>query len=492
MNTANLGASATMTAVILDVRGLRKRFGDTQAVRGVDLVLREGEFVGLMGPNGAGKSTLIKMLSGVYEPDSGVISLSGRPVKSLAGRPEIGFVHQDLGLVDSMSVMDNLRLGAPPLRLIGPLLHRSREFAAAQSALDRVELDVSLTAEVGSLSPGEKAMLAVARLLNRGAQLVVVDETTSTLPPKESKWFVETLKSATRSGTAVLMVSHKLSEILSVAERVVMLIDGIVVADRPVTPDDRPEMVRLLAHHEELVASAEEAPEVRTELGAPVLEMRAVCRGAAGPVSFDVCSGEVVGLTGLVGSGLHTIGLLAAGAMKPSSGSVRVLNGARTALIAPQRETQGCIAELPVLWNATLAALPKWRNPFRLLGLRRERADAEAVMRQLRVSPANSGVPIGVLSGGNQQKVLFARTLMRGASFFVLCEPTRGVDVATRREIYRLIAELRNGGAAILVVTSDSEDLFAICDRVGALTATGLSELWNIESLTEDSLSAVL
>jgi ribose transport system ATP-binding protein len=489
MNTANTGASAT---VILDAQGLRKRFGDTQAVRGVDLVLREGEFVGLMGPNGAGKSTLIKMLSGVFEPDSGVISLSGRPVKSLAGRPEIGFVHQDLGLVDSMSVMDNLRLGAPPLRLMGPLLHRGREFAASQSALDRVELDVSLTAEVGSLSPGEKAMLAVARLLNRGARLVVVDETTSTLPPKESKWFIEILKSATRSGTAVLMVSHKLSEILSVAERVVMLIDGVVVADRPVTPDDRPEMVRLLAHHEELVAAEEEPPSARNEVGAPVLEMRAVCRGATGPVSFDVCSGEVVGLTGLVGSGLHTIGLLAAGAIKPSSGSVRVVDGAQTALIAPQRETQGCIAELPVLWNATLSALPKWRNPFRLLNLSSERADADAVMRQLRVTPANSTLAIGALSGGNQQKVLFARTLLRGASLFVLCEPTRGVDVATRREIYRLIAELRDGGAAILVVTSDSEDLFAICDRVGALTATGLSELWDADALTEESLSAVL
>ena len=169
-----------------------------------------------------------------------------------------------------------------------------------------------------------------------------------------------------------------------------------------------------------------------------------------------------------------------------------MVNGAQTALIAPQRETQGCIAELPVLWNATLSALPKWRNPFRLLNLSSERADAEAVMRQLRVTPANSALPIGALSGGNQQKVLFARTLLRGAGLFVLCEPTRGVDVATRREIYRVIAELRDRGAAILVVTSDSEDLFAICDRVGALTATGLSELWDAEALTEESLSAVL
>ena len=147
---------------ILAITGIHKKFGRTHAVRGVDLVLREGEFVGLMGPNGAGKSTLIKILSGVYDADSGSISLDGQPVRNLAGRPEIGFVHQDLGLVDSMSVMDNLRLGARPLRLVGPVLHRGREIAFAQEALDRVGLDVALTANVGTLSPGEKALLAVA------------------------------------------------------------------------------------------------------------------------------------------------------------------------------------------------------------------------------------------------------------------------------------------------------------------------------------------
>ena len=478
--------------VIFDARALRKRFGETHAVRGVDLALAEGEFVGLMGPNGAGKSTLIKMLSGVYEPDDGTIALFGRPVRNLAGRPEIGFVHQDLGLVDSMSVMDNLRLGAPPLRLAGPLLHRGREIRAAQEALDRVALEVPLTAEVGVLSPGEKALLAVARLLNRGARLIVVDETTSTLPPKESRWFVETLKAATQQGTAVLMVSHKLSEIMSVAARVVMLIDGVVVADRPVTPEDRPEVVRLLASHEESVAAEEEPPRHTRAVGESLLVMEDVRQGPVGPVSLSVHAGEVVGLTGLVGSGLHTVGLMAAGTMKPTSGSLRTAPKVRSALVAPQRETQGCIAELPVLWNATLSSLPRWRRFLRLLSLERERSDAEEVMGQLRVTPADPDVPIAALSGGNQQKVLFARALMREAQLFVLCEPTRGVDVRTRREIYRLIAELRDSGAAILVITSDSEDLFAICDRIGALTPDGVTHLWESAEMSEDTLAAVL
>ena len=202
--------SPDLSTPLLAIKGLEKSFGETRAVRGVDLTLRAGEFVGLMGPNGAGKSTLIKMLSGVYDADAGSIELSGRPVRNLAGRSEVGFVHQDLGLVDDMSVMDNLRLGAEPLRLLGPVLNRGLELKAAQEALDRVGLDVSVTDNVGTLSPGQKALLAVSRLLQLGARLIVVDETTSTLPPRESKWFVETLRAATTDGTCVLMVSHKL------------------------------------------------------------------------------------------------------------------------------------------------------------------------------------------------------------------------------------------------------------------------------------------
>ena len=250
--------SPDASAPLLAIKGLEKSFGETRAVRGVDLTLRAGEFVGLMGPNGAGKSTLIKMLSGVYDADAGSIELSGRPVRNLAGRSEVGFVHQDLGLVDDMSVMDNLRLGAEPLRLLGPVLNRGLELKAAQEALDRVGLDVSVTDNVGTLSPGQKALLAVSRLLQLGARLIVVDETTSTLPPRESKWFVETLRAATHDGTCVLMVSHKLSELMSAAQRVVLLIDGSVVADRPVSPSDRAEVVRLLASHEEAVAEAEQ------------------------------------------------------------------------------------------------------------------------------------------------------------------------------------------------------------------------------------------
>jgi len=474
---------------LLEIKGLDKRFGETHALRGVSVTLHEGEFVGLMGPNGAGKSTLIKILSGVHDADAGQIELSGRPVRNLAGRPEIGFVHQDLGLVDSMSVLDNLRLGAPPLRLLGPVLNRAKESASAQAALDRVDLAVGLGDLVGSLSAGEKALLAVARLLSLGARIIVVDETTSTLPPKESRWFVETLRRATQDGTAVLMVSHKLSELLSAARRVVLLIDGQLVADRAVAPDDYADVVMLLASHEDSLVVEDQEPVVP---GATALELRSVHAGAVGPLDLTLREGEVIGLTGLVGSGLHSVGPLAQGALKPDRGEVWCRPGATRAFVASQRETEGAIAELPVLWNATISSLTRWRNPVRLVNLNRERAAAEAQLDGLRVVPAGVDRALATLSGGNQQKVLFARTLLQQADIYVLCEPTRGVDIRTRQEIYRLIGSLRRQGAAVLIVTSDSEDLFAVCDRVGVLGSAGISELWDPAQLSEEQLSEVL
>jgi ribose transport system ATP-binding protein len=345
---------------------------------------------------------------------------------------------------------------------------------------------------VGLLSPGEKALLAVARLLHQGARVLVVDETTSTLPPRESRWFVSTLKKATEDGTCVLMVSHKLSELLSVAERVVLLLDGVVVEDRPVSPADQAEIVQVLASHEEQVAESDQAVAERREPGEPVLEMVDVRIGSVGPINLRVRAGEIVGLTGLVGSGLHQVGLLAHGALRPDSGKVRRTPGIRSGLVAPQRETEGGVADLPVLWNATLSSLPRWRNPLRLLRLSRERTDAVGTLQGLSVKPANPEAPLGSLSGGNQQKVMFARTLLLEPGLFVLCEPTRGVDVRTRREIYRLMDGLRADGAAILVVTSDSEDLFAICDLVGVVSATGVSELWEPREMSENQLAEVL
>ncbi|MCU1676289.1 MAG: Sugar transporter ATP-binding protein, partial [Frankiales bacterium] len=206
------------------ISGLRKSFGPNEVLGGIDLTIRSGEFVGLMGPNGAGKSTLIKILGGVYTRTSGDITYAGAPVRSLAERPEVGFIHQDLGLIDDLSIVDNLRLGEAPMRRVGPVLDGGRERRSAEAALQTVRLDRPVTTLVGELAPGEKTLVAVARLLSRGARVLFIDETTSTLPPQDANRLITTLRDTVASqGATVIMVSHKLSEILDATERIVVL-----------------------------------------------------------------------------------------------------------------------------------------------------------------------------------------------------------------------------------------------------------------------------
>jgi len=475
------------------MRGISKSFGPARVLDAVDLVLQPGEVVGLMGANGAGKSTLIKILAGVYVADSGRISLAGEEVDSLAGHPDVGIVHQDLGLIDSQTVLDNIRLGARRLSWLGPLLDRQGEIRAAQRALAAVDMaDVSVFERLGNLTAGQKALVAIARLLERGARIVVVDETTASLPPRDARWFLAKLREATARGTAVVMVSHKLAEIRSTADRLVVLSDGRVVADAPIAELTDDERLARLLFGGDAEKAAHDAVRTEVEPGATVLALEGVVAGGAGPVDLELRRGEVVGLSGRVGSGVHELALAAAGMVAPDAGRIATDGSPRRAVLPPQREVDGVFAELPTGWNMTIAALPRWRGVGRLLRLGRERAAAEAMVRRLQVVPPDLDQAIGSLSGGNQQKALFARAMLREPDVLVLCEPTRGVDLRTRREIYRLIGELKRDGCALLVATSDVEDALAVCDRIGTINDGQVSAWWDAEQVTDTTLAEML
>ena len=451
--------------VILNIEGLRKRFGRAEVLKGVDIQIRRGEILGLMGPNGAGKSTLIKIISGVHESDGGRITLAGERVSNLRGRREIGIVHQDLGLVDSLPVFDNLRLGSSPARSIGPFVSRIEEMRAAQAALKLVGMDdIPLHITVGELSVGQKAMIAIARLLEKGARLIILDETTATMNRSESRWLFYHLRTNAAGGAAVLFVSHKLGEVREVCDRAVLLVDGEVAADAPIAEflDSGSEMIGAATVHRQVRSawaefSSEDA----------VITLEGAGTATVEDVSLHVRAGACVGLVGSVNSGIHEIAFMASGAVQPSSGRVKRTKFKRVALVPPQREVQAVLGDASVLWNASLTTLKDLRisrTPF--LSLMRERQRAQAALDRLSVAPRDLDSPITALSGGNQQKVIFARAMLQGADAFVLCEPTRGVDVRTRREIYALINDLRASGKAILVASSDVEDVLATSDVV--------------------------
>jgi ribose transport system ATP-binding protein len=477
---------------LLEVRGVTKSFGAQRALDDVTLTVRQGEFVGLLGPNGAGKSTLIKIIDGVHRPDSGFVQIAGMPLAR--ARSLVGVVHQDLGLVEDMTVLENLCLGAQRnSRQV--LRHRSREREFGLAQLRQVGLEyLDLYRMLRTLSPGEKTMVAVARLLASGSRLIIVDEATSTLPPKDAQWLISTLRSHVRQGYSVIMVSHKLAEIVGEVDRQIVLRDGRVVFDNSRELLSVAEAAELISP-----ALARSAPHADTGQAVPadgsarvVLRFSAAATRLCGPVDLELHAGEIVGVTGLLGSGLYDLAYMAAGTVRPQSGRVDITPGTTIALVPPHRETEGVFPVFPVQWNLTIAALRRWRSPARLLRLRAEAEAADTVATRLRITPHRLSLRQDTLSGGNQQKVLFGRGLLRQADCFVLCEPTRGVDVGTRAEIYSLIRDLRGDGAAVLVLSSDVQDLFELADRIGAIEGGRLTQLWDTGTLGSPELTQLL
>jgi ribose transport system ATP-binding protein len=485
------GVSATSgrDTPLLQLDGVSKSFGANRVLDRVSFEIGRGEFVGLIGPNGAGKSTLIKILTGIHRSDSGEIRWKGKPIRTVVSSGNGAVIHQDLGLIDDMSISDNLRLGEQRVGRVGPYLDVQKERELAGLALEKAGVSRDARLLIRDLSPAEKTMVAVARALQRGAQLLIVDEATSTLGPSEASDLLNQLATLAEAGTTIIMVTHKLSEVLRSTSRVVALIDGRVVADAPRAGLDRERLVRMLAQH---AASGGKKSPRAVPGGGVVLDLQAAYGGECGPVDLQIRAGEIVGITGRGGSGLDDLAFLAAGTLAPKRGRAAGPRRSKRALVPPHRETQGGFLDLSVQENLTISSLRGWRSRMGPLRVRRERAAAMQMITQLGIVPPDPAADFRVLSGGNKQKVIIGRTMLRGADLYVLCEPTRGVDVKTRAEIYRIISGLAREGAAVLVASSDVEDLFAVADRFGVIIAGELRGTRDATTLDEGSLKEML
>ncbi|MGK0741939.1 ATP-binding cassette domain-containing protein [Leucobacter sp. Z1108] len=487
--------ASTLKTPTLEIRELQKNFGSYAALRGVSLRFSPGEFVGLLGPNGAGKSTLIKILDGVYTATSGSILLDGQPVSSLGNHPLVGFIHQDLGLVDDLTVVENMRLAQKPMRLFGPILNLKAEREAASEALAAVELDLSVDSLVSSLSPAEKALLAVARAFYRGARIMFVDEVTSTLPPKDARRVTHALARSAERGATIIMVSHKLSEVLEVTRRVVILIDGKLAVDKSAENLDSTSLTQMLMNHE-LNAADPDSLDVAQAQGVVHGEVLArvenVVSKGFGPVSLDLRAGQIIGVGGLLGSGLHDLAYIMTGEQKVERGKVVFADGVNAAMVPPHRESQGGFDEFTVRENFTISSLPRWKNALGLLSPKRESDASARAVQEYGVEPQDSDYRFGALSGGNKQKIIFGRAVMSEASVLVLCEPTRGVDVKTRREIYAFIKQRAAAGCAVLVLSSDTEDLLALSEMLTVVVEGKLAPPRPMSEFSEKELEAIL
>jgi ribose transport system ATP-binding protein len=454
---------------LLFAEGVSKHFGGTQALAGVDFDVNAGEIHALLGENGAGKSTLIKILAGIHIADAG--SINGPRGPAGAGRPAAGvaFVHQDLGLIETMTVAENIAIGTAYARSGGLIDWRSTGRRAA-SALDVMDCAVEPSRLVGRLSAAEKSMVAIARALAIEADVIVLDEPTATLPEADVARLHDVLRRLRQRGLGIVYVTHRLDEVFRVADRVTVLRDGKLRSTRPVAETTPAALV------EDIVGRRidELFPGVRRTPGDLVLAVSGLRSKHVGPVTFAVAAGEVVGLVGLRNAGHDVVGRMLAGDVPARGGTIEIAGAAAvfpspaTAIergigfVSSKRVEESLCGGLAVRENLyfdpSLAGL-------RLIGTATERKAAEAMLGKFDVRPRRTEAPVAMLSGGNQQKVVIARWLGIGRRLLVLEEPTTGVDVGAKAEIYHLLDEALSRGLAVVLVSSDFGEVAGICDR---------------------------
>jgi ribose transport system ATP-binding protein len=456
---------------VLSFRGVDKTFGATKAVNEVDLDIHGGEVVALLGENGAGKSTLIKILAGIHRPDRGEIRLGGRPLDA-ASRARIAFIHQDLGLIDWMTAAENVAMVAGYARS-GGLIRWGDTTSRAERILEAVGGDIPAGVPIAELSRTDRSLVAIARALALEAEVLVLDEPTASLPIADVERLFTVLRSLKAHGTAIIFVTHRLDEVFKISDRIAVMRDGRMVGIRATGDTDTTELISLIVGHRPT-----EIRRAGTTSGAEVvLRLSDVAAGAAGPVSFDVRAGEMVALTGLRGAGQDVVARAIAGLREVSSGTIELrgetvtFRSARDAIAAgcafvtSNRQEEALGMDLSIRENLFLNPALRGRRLFHPLRASTERGLAAGMIERFRVRPGEPERAISTLSGGNQQKVVIARWLDEAPPLIVLEEPTIGVDVGAKAEIYNLIDDARQRGHAMVLVSTDFDEVAKTCSR---------------------------
>jgi len=462
-------------STILEVRELVKEFPGVRALQGVNLDVAEGEVHCLLGPNGAGKSTLIKCISGAYEPTSGEILFMGEPLP--VGNPAeslnrgVATIYQELDLVGDLTVAESIYLGHEPRH--GPLLDFDHMRGEASALLERLgHPAISPRTKVRALRPAAQQIVSIARALSVDVRLLIMDEPSAILDEGEIDTLFEVVRRLTADGVGVVYISHRLDEIRRIGTRVTVLADGRTTATGipATTPTD--DLVELMVGHkvEQLY------PERPVASGDVLLDVRGVRRlPMVRNASLQLHAGEVLGLGGLVGSGRTELLRIIYGLDDPDEGEI-LLEGkplpnspggaiaAGLGLAPEDRKSQALVLDWSQAKNVSLASLSRFKHP--LLRIRAERGEARQQLQKLNTVPDDPDRIVRLMSGGNQQKVVLARWLLRDCRVLLLDEPTRGVDVRTKAELYRIITDLARAGVGVIVVSSELEELVGICSRI--------------------------
>ena len=459
---------------LLELRAIGKSFPGVDALRNVDLVAHRGEVHALVGANGAGKSTLIGLLSGLFPPSTGSIAIAGREVKFRSPRDAreagISTVYQELAVLPNLSVAENIFLGREPRSRFG-LVDFARLHADARQLFDRFGLHLDPTVLVGRLSVGHRQIVELARALSTASRILILDELTAGLSTVEQALLFRIVERLRDAGLLILYVSHRLEEVFALANRVTVLRDGEHVTTRDVSGLSVQALVRFMVGHD--LSDRFEPPPVDTN--APQLEIKVM--SAPGSSQFALRPGEILGLAGILGSGRTRLAKSLTGLASGAQAEI-LIGGKRAIITSPQeaishgifyvtedRKVEGLFANLSVLANTTAGALVRFVR-FGIVRTQPERTAAADILDRMRVVARSLDAPIRQLSGGNQQKTLLARALLCSPKVLICDEPTRGVDVEAKGQIYKTLRGLAARGIGIILISSEPKELLGICHRL--------------------------
>lgn len=484
----------------LGFASISKSFGVVKALRDVSLEVRAGEVLALMGENGAGKSTLLKIMSGAYHADAGEVTIDGVPQHFAtplhARRAGIRVVYQEPDIVPGTTVAENIFLGELPRR-VGRLVDWTRLNAEAAKLLSTFRFGQAIDPGMiaSDLSPAKRQMVEILRSLRDGLKVLALDEPTSSLSEAEAEDLFDLVRRLRTDGVGILYVSHRMNEILGLSDRVAVLRDGALVGVRPSVELDQRQLISMMVGR-----TLDGGMRTRRQsAGATVLEVDGLCSDQVTDISFVLRAGEVVGLAGLIGAGRTELAKTLFGALPHSAGSIQI-DGQEVSIRAPrdavdaglvyvpeERKADGLFLERSVMENASIAILRRI-SPFRLIRKKEERRIVTEFTRRMRVKTPSLDHWIGKLSGGNQQKLILARWLATNPRILILDEPTRGIDVGAKADVYALIDELAAAGAAILLVSSELTEILGLSDRILCLQAGRITASFAADGATEESV----
>ena len=484
---------------LLRMRGIRKSFPGVKALKGVDLTLYHGEVLALLGENGAGKSTLIKILGGAHQPDEGVIEINNQPANVSTPQASqasgIGIIYQEFNLIPFLSVRENIFLGQESKFI--SLIHKTKEEIKAKKLFDRIGINIPIDTECNALSVAHQQIVEIAKTLAQDARIIVMDEPSAALSPRETEGLFKVIEELKSQGIGVIYISHRLDEIFKISDRITFLRDGQYIDTLKTKELSRDQVIELMVGR----SMKNEFPIRNTTIGKSRLKVSELSQGnKVQKVSFEIKSGEVVGLTGLVGAGRTETARLLFGAEAKDSGNIELdgrllsIKNPRDAiqqnicLLTEDRKSQGLILRQTIRENFSLPNLLQ----FCTWCFIRKKDESEALsfyVDQIKMKITSTEQMTSTLSGGNQQKVVLSKWLQRNAEVIIFDEPTRGIDVGAKYEIYQLINQLAEKGKAILMISSELPEILGMSDRVLVMNEGRITgEIHNPSDATQEDI----